>query len=244
MAQLSVEFIVVALFMAPGFAGLLGFYVVSMQPRGDLLLQAVHATTIAGLSQGIAKLIMLPLADAAVEPAADGAASAAATAMEGFRMELFALSPIEWCVAVVVGSVLGLLGGLAFARRDKLRGLHELLGTRPEATRSDWFSSFKAAQATDSWVILNLKDRRRLMGFPNAWPDEPGSGSFLLLWPEWITDTAGARSVGSAIEKDDNTALLIPAREVDFVEFLNHPGLHEEPKKRSAKAAPTAPTAA
>jgi len=75
---------------------------------------------------------------------------------------------------------------------------------------SEWFSAFSR---TKKFVYLQLKDQRRIYGWPEEWPDEPGVGHFVLTNAEWIL-TDNTRIPLIAIER-----ILVPASEIEFVEF-------------------------
>ena len=71
------------------------------------------------------------------------------------------------------------------------------------------------------------------MGWPEEWPDEPGSGHFVISEPEWVLDT------NERIPLQLTEKILIPATDVQMVEFakweynlspedLNHNAKHVE----------------
>ncbi|WP_442778441.1 hypothetical protein [Aeromonas sp. ASNIH3] len=39
-----------------------------------------------------------------------------------------------------------------------------------------------------SFVILDLKDGRRIFGWPSVWPSDPSKGHIVLQNPEWISE--------------------------------------------------------
>jgi hypothetical protein len=63
------------------------------------------------------------------------------------------------------------------------------------------------------WVYLNLKGDRRIFGWVEEWPDEPGKGHFLLACPEWILDD-NTRIPLVGLER-----ILVPGADVEIVEF-------------------------
>ena len=120
--------------------------------------------------------------------------------------------PQNWHTIVSVGSAI-LLALLAtyFSNNDTLHGvLRKLRVTKETSHPSEWYSAF----ARDPrYVVLHLKDRRRIYGWPEEWPGQPDRGHFRIAEPEWLDSSKaeGERTV---------EWILIPAEEVRMVEFL------------------------
>lgn len=79
---------------------------------------------------------------------------------------------------------------------------------------SEWFSAF--SHHNRRYVILHLKDGRRLLGWPDEWPDTSDRGHFVLSECEWLLPT-GERAPFHQVE-----SMLIPATSIEFVEFLKY----------------------
>jgi hypothetical protein len=79
---------------------------------------------------------------------------------------------------------------------------------------SEWFSAF--SNHNRRYVILHLKDGRRLFGWPDEWPDACDRGHFVVSECEWLLPT-GERAPFHQVE-----SMLIPATSVEFVEFLKY----------------------
>lgn len=61
---------------------------------------------------------------------------------------------------------------------------------------SEWYGTFAREKR---WVILHLKDGRRLYGWPEEWPDQPDRGQFVIDQPERLLSSGErAPSIGSA----------------------------------------------
>lgn len=103
---------------------------------------------------------------------------------------------------------LGLL--VAFLANNDI--VHAILRRRGVAVTSghpdQWDSAFRRFRG---YVTLDLFDGRQVAGWPLEWPDRPSDGFFVLLEPRW---TAGGTSSVSG------GAILIPAREVQYVQWL------------------------
>lgn len=103
--------------------------------------------------------------------------------------------------------------GLTFACFANTNKLHQCLPdwiTKRTSYPSEWFSAFSRHKL---WVYLNLKGDRRIFGWAEEWPDEPGKGHFLLAMPEWILDD-NTRVPLLGLER-----ILLPASDVELVEF-------------------------
>jgi hypothetical protein len=83
--------------------------------------------------------------------------------------------------------------------------------TKRTSYPSEWYSGFHRFR-TD--VILHLKGERRLKGWADEWPDQCDKGHFLIQSPVWLDDEGGMTPFTQV------KRLMIPAREVEMVEFL------------------------
>lgn len=127
----------------------------------------------------------------------------------GFWTENVAMG---WAIALAI--VFGL--GLAyFSQHDVLYQFARRFGLTSRASVGEWRYAF--LRFPDRGIVLNLKDGRRLMGYPLAWPAEPEGGHFLMEYPIWV--------VGDALQPQDGvTFLLIANSDVQWVEFLEPQG--------------------
>lgn len=76
---------------------------------------------------------------------------------------------------------------------------------------SEWYSTLNTEKR---YIILHLKDGRRLYGWPYEWPDHCDSGHFVLMQAEWILDDNTCAPL-YAVER-----FLIPSNDVAWIEFL------------------------
>lgn len=138
----------------------------------------------------------------------------------------------EWLTtengSLVLSVVIAVAIGLVFAKLTNNDSLHrwarKLRLTRQTSFPSEWYSAF-AREAR--WVVLHLRGERRLYGWPEEWPDSPEQGHFLITQPEWLLED-GSRAPSEKVE-----LLLVPATEVEMVEFIKYDGemstIHTEP---------------
>ena len=113
-----------------------------------------------------------------------------------------------WALSLAIG--LGLL--LAWlANNDYLYSLFRKFGlTTKPSHGSEW--RYAHSSHKERWVVLHLKDERRIAGFPSAWPTSPSDGHYLLTSPQWIGEDGYVPVSGDAI--------LISSSEVQWTEFL------------------------
>jgi hypothetical protein len=81
---------------------------------------------------------------------------------------------------------------------------------------SEWYGAFSSESGRDRYVILHLKGERRLLGFPVEWPDRPGQGHFVIHYAAWLKDDDVEHPLTNVV------CIVIPARDVAWVEFLKH----------------------
>jgi hypothetical protein len=95
---------------------------------------------------------------------------------------------------------------------------HTILRNKGLSTRSshpsEWCGTLSECAR---YVVLHLKDDRRLYGWPKVWPSDPEKGHFFITVPSWI-DADGNDHPLATIE-----GLLINVADVKWVEFLNKP---------------------
>ncbi|MCR8713580.1 hypothetical protein [Stenotrophomonas indicatrix] len=85
-----------------------------------------------------------------------------------------------------------------------------------------------------AFVVLQLKDGRRLTGYPKEWPVSPAAGQFYIQMPAWILDAdppdegADPAAVPVAnpamVELPQLDGILIHAADVQWVEILQETG--------------------
>jgi hypothetical protein len=109
-----------------------------------------------------------------------------------------------------------LLGG-AIAYFTNTDVLHKVLRhfrlTSRTSHPSEWYCAFSDHV---TYVILHMKNGRRLYGWPKEWPIDPQNGQFYIQVPSWIDDG------GVAIDLPELDGVLVQATDVEWVEFMRH----------------------
>lgn len=108
------------------------------------------------------------------------------------------------------------LGGFVayFTNNDSFHRLLRRWGfTSRTSHPSEWFCAF-----TDhvTYIILHLRDGRRLYGWPKEWPIDPQQGQFYIQVPSWIGDDA------EAVDLPQLDGILVHVKDVEWVEFMRH----------------------
>ena len=186
------EVVSVLVFLLPGFVAAAVFFSLTAYPKPNEFGQIIQALVFTMVGQLIAWTIQ----------------------------QLFD-SGTPWPIALE--SIVSVLSAVTFAlvavyvsNSDIIHSLLRKLGlTKETSYLSEWYSSF--AQNTDCYVILNLRDERRLFGWPDEWPSRPGQGHFRLIDAVWLfEDEDGHQSrIGPEMY-----AIVVPVELVETVEFI------------------------
>lgn len=133
-------------------------------------------------------------------------------------------------VSVVFAAALGL--GLAAAVNKDI--FHAWLRRKGFTSRtshpSEWFC---VLDKNPAFVVLQLKDGRRLIGWPKEWPVSPSSGQFYLQMPAWILDDGETRDL------PELDGILIHATDVQWVEVFP-PEEPDDDQRSSERVEPAA----
>lgn len=102
---------------------------------------------------------------------------------------IIVLRPWDSISEGVASLFLAILLGIILAYFTNSDSFHKQLRKIGFTTRtshpSEWYYVFSEKV---TFVILHLKDGRRLYGWPKEWPVEPGKGQFYIMGPSWILD--------------------------------------------------------
>lgn len=119
--------------------------------------------------------------------------------------------------------VIALLTGVTFAVATNSDFPHRYLRrwrlTRESTYPSEWYAAFNLNP--DCYVVLHMKDQRRLYGWPDEWPRSSDQGHFRISEPEWLEEDKSTPLEGVSV-------VLIAATEVGMVEFLQADYIEDE----------------
>lgn len=103
-----------------------------------------------------------------------------------------------------------------FANNDLFHAVARKIGVTMETSYpSEWFGVFRKNSKNGRYVVLHLKDERRLYGWPSDWPSAPENGHFRLKDASWIVD-------GKNHEMPGVRAIMINSQDVQWVEFMQN----------------------
>ncbi|MDR1398994.1 MAG: DUF6338 family protein [Treponema sp.] len=120
------------------------------------------------------------------------------------------LSKTVW--SVIIALVIGLVWSYLYNNDIIHNVLRKRKITSKTSYPSEWYGAFSK---TKRYIILDLKDGRRIMGWPLLWPNNPQQGHFVLERARWLVseDT-------SAIPLETVDKILIDLHNVEMVTFL------------------------
>lgn len=115
--------------------------------------------------------------------------------------------------------------------------------TKETSHPSEWYSVF--SRHSNCYVVLHLSGQRRLYGWPEEWPGHPEQGHFGITEAAWLREECIGIDVsctqdphissGAGLDKepaDRVSCVLVPAKDVEMVEFLKMETTAARPKKR------------
>lgn len=187
----SSEVISVLVFLLPGFLAASIFYSLTSHPKPGTLDRVIQALIFTAIGQAATAGFFLYFNQT----------------KEHLQWTKYS----EFVSSVVVAIILGLVAAIV-SNTDKLhRILRCLRITKETSYPSEWYSAF--SRHDNCYVVLHLNGERRLYGWPEEWPSRPKKGHFRIVEGEWLVDDQRYPATGVS-------AILIPTREVEMVEFL------------------------
>jgi hypothetical protein len=133
------------------------------------------------------------------------------------------LSQVAWSVFFAVG--IGVLWSFLYNNDVIHKALRRVKVTSQSSYPSEWYGTFSE---TKKYIILDLKDERRIMGWPVEWPNYPDKGHFVLEEASWLTTEESGKISLLTIDK-----IMIDANNVEMVEFVKDDEKSEDNKDES-----------
>ena len=200
MSWASSEVVSVLVFLLPGFVAAAVFYSLTSYPKPNEFGQVIQALVFTMVGQSISWTLHQILGSSV-----------------SWSIEL------EATVSVLSAVVFALIVAY-ISNNDLAHRFFRYIGfTRENSYPSEWHASF--ARNPDCYVILNLKDERRLFGWPEEWPSHPSYGHFRIIEAEWLTaDEDGDEPEG----KTEIFAIVVSMEDVAMVEFIKVEEVDEE----------------
>lgn len=123
-----------------------------------------------------------------------------------------------------------------FANNDKFhKFIRNRKISRETSYPSEWYGAFLK---NVTYIVLHLKDERRLYGWPSDWPSEPNRGHFVLEDASWLVEESKVSETIQVVDNDTPvsgnktkeiplsgvSSILINVDDVKWVEFLEKLG--------------------
>jgi hypothetical protein len=121
---------------------------------------------------------------------------------------------IKTVLAIILAIVIGFLWSYFYNNDIIHRALRKFRITNQPSYPSEWYGAFSE---TNTYIVLYLKDERRIMGWPLFWPTYPQKGHFVLENARWLIDNNGKNDI---IALDVCVKIMIDAANVEMVEFV------------------------
>lgn len=120
---------------------------------------------------------------------------------------------------ILVAVPLAFVVGIVFATFANHSLLHRcaiwLKLTSETSYPSEWYGVFSK---NVTYVVLHLKDERRIYGWPLEWPSQPDFGHFQLTDAVWLLQNDAGEQVEHSMTGVDS--ILIASADIQFVEFM------------------------
>lgn len=196
MTWASGEVVSVLVFLLPGFVAASVFHSLTSHPKPGILDRLIQALVFTVIVHAVIIGISL-VADIAREE--------------------------SWIpVLAVLISVMLALMTVYWSNHDTMHGILRRLGiTKETSYPSEWYSTFW--RLNDCYVVLHLKEGRRLYGWPEEWPSQPDRGHFRISEGEWL-----GNDENDGVSTTGVPTILIPANDVEMVEFIKIKGVDEQ----------------
>ncbi|MEN6457750.1 MAG: DUF6338 family protein [Thermoguttaceae bacterium] len=191
----SPEVVKVIYVLLPGFVAAWIFYALTAYARLSPFERTIQALIFTGIIQVLVLLI---------------------------RELSFFLGRVAYCFgewtdnsSFITSMILAILFGLFYSAAANNNWIHPLLQqlrvTYQPSYPSEWFSALAENQL---YVVLHLSGNRRILGWPCEWPNQCDSGHFVLMAATWLSEN------NEPTPLEDVKSILIPAKDVEMVEFL------------------------
>ncbi len=119
----------------------------------------------------------------------------------------------ELIASVLTATILGLLAAY-LTNTDRLHVWLRQVGISQRSSQpSEWCTVFVDHE---TYVVLELKDGRRLYGWPQVWPSNFERGHIFITQPSWVHSEP-------QVELSTTDGILVPVAEVVNVEFVKRP---------------------
>jgi len=121
-------------------------------------------------------------------------------------------SSIEIVIAIVISIIFALVCSYIINNDIIHTFLRSKWITRETSYIKGWYGAF--SEHSSQYIVLHLKDGRRIMGLPEEWPTQPESGVFQLSHADWLLEK------NKTIQLTNVDTIMFKAEDVFCVEFI------------------------
>ncbi|MCW9581302.1 DUF6338 family protein [Raoultella ornithinolytica] len=198
MESLSTELFNILKYLLPGFLTAWIFYAFTSYPKPSQFERVVQALIFTIFVQGLTFVIK----DISLLIGEKWHSFGTWTADVGLAW--------SYISAILIGFIFSL-----FANTDRFHAfLRRIKVTKQTSYHCEWFGAFHSRE--EQWVVLQLCDGRRVMGWPHEWPSDPSKGHFVLMEPSWLDGE-------EEIKLPQIEIIIFKVTDIKWVEFLNKP---------------------
>lgn len=196
MPELSKEIVTLLTYLLPGFLVAWIFYALTNHPKPNQLERVIQALIFTLMVQALVvveKHVLLAL---------------------GVLVRLGEWNEDSELIASVSSAV---LLGFLVAWLTNTDRVHERLRrfkiSQRSASPNEWCTVFAPRE---QFVVVELKDARRLYGWPKVWPSDPEKGHLFLTFASWLHGE-------EIVELNEAEGVLVSVKDVAHIEFVKAP---------------------
>jgi hypothetical protein len=148
----------------------------------------------------------------------------AAAVSIGKRINFGAWNPEgELFASLITAITLGVLFSYLM-NSDRLYGILRKFNLSTRSSHpSEWCTAFDSKK---TFVVVHMKDERRLYGWPHIWPSDPTKGHLFIVQGSWLRNEqpeSASGDEGIVGENKHEMQILVDVIEVKWVEFIKNP---------------------
>lgn len=211
MSWATSEAVAVLVFLLPGFVAAAVFYALASYPKPGEFGQVVQALVFTTVGQS---------------------ATWAVRWLTGLLWPGWEWSAgLELAVSVFSAVIIALLAATAANHDIAHRLLRRIRITRKTSYPSIWYSAF--VENEGRYVVLYLKDERRLYGWPEKWPSYADAGHIIMTECEWLIENR-------RLPLREGSTVVIMTDDVAMVEFYHRTASEREGENHDDDSQPGA----
>lgn len=195
MTWLNSDIINIFMFLLPGVVAATIFYSITAFTKPSAFGQVFHALAFTTFGQATTSVVQILI-------------RTPEKISIWLQLLIIAMPLIAAILAAIILAIL--------INRDLIHKNLRAIGITRETPYSIIITAFQ--NRADSYVILHLKDHRRIFGYPTQWPSKAQDKHFNITEAQWLSEDA---SNGNVDETPIIDAILIAIDDIAFIEFIH-----------------------